>query len=308
VRLSANGYGPDCASANRPSAHPVPGAVCGGALHQAGAATPPDRCESIDEVREVARQLMRANEANPDPNTSVVIASATLLALFARERYGVGQQVFVNMLVANAYANGDDFLRYEGKPPRPTVDGELYGTHALHRLYPARAGWVFVDAPEDDAWRRLCACLGRADLADDARFATAAARADHDAALVGVLSAALAERDASDWEAAAAGAGVGCVRADAAEPGAFWATDPHVLANGFAPEADHAALGRVRRWGPLSTVNGGADRYGPGVLGGQHTDAILRELGHDDAAIRGLRAAGVVWSEEAVRPESPAAG
>lgn len=67
VWVSANGYGPDSPGARRPSAHPIPGAAVGGALYQAGADTPPTACESLQDIREVSRQLMRANEANPTP-------------------------------------------------------------------------------------------------------------------------------------------------------------------------------------------------------------------------------------------------
>ena len=79
----------------------------------------------------------------------MLVASATLLGLYAQQRYGVGQQIFVNMLTANAYANADDFIRYEGKQPRRQVDGELYGISALYRLYPTEQGWVFLAAPTD---------------------------------------------------------------------------------------------------------------------------------------------------------------
>ena len=112
-----NGYGPHGPSAKRPATHPVMGAAAGGVALQAGAALHRPNT-SLVEIRETARQLMTANEANPDPNTSVVAASAILVALAARDRHGVGQEVMVNMQVANAWANADDFLTYDGKPDR----------------------------------------------------------------------------------------------------------------------------------------------------------------------------------------------
>jgi len=297
IWVSANGYGPDSPSANRPSAHPVPGAVCGGAVMQAGAGMPPTDCDSLEAIREASRQLMRANEANPDPNTSVVIASATTLALLARKRFGVGQRVFVNMLVANGYANADDFLRYEGKTPRPEVDADLYGLSALYRLYEAQSGWVFLGILLDEEWSAFCQSVERRDLAADARFATRESRITHDDALVVELSTLFATRDADAWEALLVEAHVGCVRADAATPGQFWAEDTHVRANGLAPESEHPRLGALRRWGPLVTVDGGPDSYGPGVLAGQHTDQILREIGRSADEVVQLRETGVVWSE-----------
>jgi crotonobetainyl-CoA:carnitine CoA-transferase CaiB-like acyl-CoA transferase len=299
VWVSANGYGPDGPSARRPSTHPVAGAVAGGALYQAGSAMPPERCESLAEVREAARQLMRANEPNPDPNTSVVIASATLLALLAKRRFGVGQRVLVNMLAANAYANGDDFLSYRGKAPRPPVDAELHGLGACYRLYPAREGWVFLAAPSDAEWSALCAAAGRPELAADQRFTTAQARSRNEALLADALAALFRERHADAWEALLAPAGIGCVRADAAAPGRFFACDAHMLANGFSPPAVHRRLGELRRWGPLVTCNGGTERCGAGVLAGEDTDALLAEIGRSSAEITRLREAGIVGSEPA---------
>ena len=90
---------------------------------------------------------------------------------------------------------------------------------------------------------------------------------------------------------------MGCVQADAAGSGDFFAHDEHVLANDFSPIADHKRLGPVRRWGPLTTMAGGRDDYGPGVLAGQDTKAILAEVGRSPEEIERLRSEGVVWSE-----------
>ena len=296
IWVSANGYGPDAPGANRPSAHPIPGAAIGGALYQAGSAMPPAACEGLEEIREASRQLMRANEPNPDPNTGVLVASATLLGLYAQQRYGVGQQIFVNMLTANAYANADDFIRYEGKQPRRQVDGELYGISALYRLYPTEQGWVFLAAPTDAEWARFCA-HAHPELADDPRFASVAARDEHDAALVDVLTDVFATRPAAEWEALLGPQRVGCVVADAATAGQFFAHDPQILENDFAPLVHHQRMGEIRRWGPLTHMAGGRDDYGPGVLAGAETDAILREIGRSDDEIAELWSNRVVWAE-----------
>ena len=248
---------------------------------------PPAGCETIEEIREASRQLMRANEANPDPNTGLLVASATLLGLYAQRRYGVGQEIYVNMLTANAYANSDDFLRYEGKPSRRQVDGELYGTAPWYRLYQASEGWVFLAAPTDEEWSAFCA-EAAPELAD--------ARGQDEDALASAMSDVFSQAPASEWERRLTAVGVGCVRADAGNCGEFFSRDEHVLANGFSPIANHRRLGDVRRWGPLTTMAGGRDDYGPGVLAGQETDEILTEIGRGEDVER-LRSDGVVWSE-----------
>jgi crotonobetainyl-CoA:carnitine CoA-transferase CaiB-like acyl-CoA transferase len=298
IWVAVTGYGPDSPGARRPCAHPVAGASMGGACFQAGSGMPPERCNSMEELRDAARRLMRANEANPDPNTSVVITSAVLLGLVAREQRGIGQAISVNMLAANAYANADDMLRYAGKSARPTVDSDLLGLGPCHRLYRAREGWVFLTLPRERDWRAFRNACGSHAVFSDSRFATIKSRREYAEPLGEALEALFAERDAGSWQALLLSQGVGCVRADVST-GEFWMEDPHALAEGLAPEVEHARFGRTRRWGPLVVCNGGPGALGAGVLAGANTDALLRELGHDEDDIERLREQGVVASESA---------
>jgi crotonobetainyl-CoA:carnitine CoA-transferase CaiB-like acyl-CoA transferase len=295
IWVSLTGYGPGGPGADRPATHPCAGAATGGAGYQSGdAVTAP--CETLADVREISRQLVRANESNPDPCTAVVVAEAVVLALLARERFGVGQAVHVNMLTANMYANADDAVDYPGRPPRPTPDTELTGLRAGYRLHRTADGWLFLAVDGDAEWRRCCDALDAPGIADDERFATVAARAAHDEELDAVLAELLAARSAAEWEERMVAARVAGVRADASTPGPFFAHHEQVLANELSPECTHARFGTHRRWGPIVRVNGGGPA-GPGVLAGEHTDAILAGLGRSPADVATLRAARVVASE-----------
>ena len=82
------------------------------------------------------------------------------------------------------------------------------------------------------------------------------------------------------------------VQADEMSPGAFFAHDDQIRANDFAPECTHTRFGVHRRWGPVVRVNGGLGAYGPGVLAGEQTDAVLAGLHRTEeqiAALRGTR-------------------
>jgi crotonobetainyl-CoA:carnitine CoA-transferase CaiB-like acyl-CoA transferase len=297
VWLSANGYDPKSPGAQRPCSHPIAGAQCGGALYQAGAGMPPKGAADMPTLIDAARRLMRANEVNPDPNTSMLVATGAMLGLFAAERFGIGQRVNVNMMLANVYANFDDAVRYPGKPQRPPVDADLYGLHALYRLYRCAEGWVFLAVERDVEFKALCQAIGLAALADDSRFRDAKSRLANDAALAVQLTAAFLADGADAWESKLSRAGVGCVRADGGVAGEFWLSDSHVRATGLARECDHLRYGRYLRHGPLLNFSDSTVRCGAGTLAGQHTDALLRELGYDEAAIEQLRKDKVVWSE-----------
>ena len=216
-----------------------------------------------------------------------------MLGYYAAKRLGVGQQVFVDMMGANAYANHDDAIWYEGKPPRPPIDADVYGTSALYRLYRARTGWVFLAVVTDEEWRACCAEAHPA-LEADPRFATAEARRDHDADLAEALAACFATDDADAWEARLIPHGVGCVRADGQSVGSFWLNDPHVLANDLAPEAEHDIWGTYRRHGPHVKLHRTPGDLRGGSLGGDSTDALLAELGYDAATIADYRTRGLV--------------
>lgn len=293
VYVSAMGYGVDGPYAHRPSAHPIAGAASGGALWQAGGGWPPPTA-STEEIKEAARAFTRANEVNPDPSTSMAIATAALLGLYTQRIHGVGQQVDMNMFIANAYANADDFLSYEGKPPRQLVDPNLFGLHALYRLYPTADGWVFLACLTDAEWQEFCHAAGHADHAQDARFGTADLRRQNDDQLAQRIQAILAERTAEEWELLLTAADVACVRASHPMPGEFWDTDPHVRENGFVADVVHPQWGPMRRHGPLLIFSETPATPGPGTVAGQHTDAILRELGYDEESIARLSAERVV--------------
>ena len=306
VWVSVNGYGPDGPGARRPSAHPIPGAVCGGALMQSGVDWPPAEVASIDELREASRWFSRANEGNPDPNTSMCVATTAMLGLMARHQTGTGQRIFLSMLGANGYANAEDFLSYEGKPDRPTLDPALHGTSALNRLYRSQDGWVFLAAEGEASWNAL-ASAGVNGLGTDARFATAEGRREHDAALTAELEAMFALRDADEWERDLIAAGVGCVNAGGYDsPGAFLVHDEHAQANSLLTDAQHALWGDYQRWAPPSTFSATPGNPRAGVLAGEHTDELLAEAGYSPSEIEGLRADNVVWSEVPMELPEPA--
>jgi crotonobetainyl-CoA:carnitine CoA-transferase CaiB-like acyl-CoA transferase len=224
---------------------------------------------------------------NPDPNTAMVVTSAAMLGLYARHRLGVGQQIFVDMLGANAYANADNFLQFEDMPDREIPDGELYGTDALYRLYRCAEGWVFLAIVLDKEWRAFCARIEAPELVTDLRFNTREARRENRGALEALLTDLFATESADYWERFLGVAGLGCVRADGPLPGDFWLDDEHVKVGELTSPVHHARWGDMRRHGSLVRMHRTPGIPGPACLAGEHTDAILAELGYDAATVAG---------------------
>ncbi len=301
VYLYAGAYGSSGPHSRRPAAHPIPGALLGGALRQAGRGVvpPPDTPLSRAELKEVSHRLFRGNTSNPDENTGMAIATGLMLGLYARERTGEGQYIESSMLQANAFANLDEVYDFPGRPAYRYPDEGVHGLDALYRLYRTKAGWVFLACFFQREWEALCRAVGRPDLLDDPRFITKEARREHDLELTETVAGLLATRTAGGWEQALPAAGGACVTADSATMGAFLESDPHMVANQFIVEADRPHL----RFGPHLRVNhivqlaGMESRHGTGCLGGEHTDRILAELGYTDSDIAKLRDEKVVMSE-----------
>lgn len=285
VYLSANGYGPKGPGAKRPSSHPIPGAAMGGALYQSGRSIREPLLD-LDDLRETTRRLMLANEVNPDPNTSMVVCAAALLGLYAKRVRGQGQKIFVDMFLANAYANFDDCVAYPGKrSDRTGLGPDLRGPDPLYQLYPAKTGWVFLGLRRDSEWRSFAAMAGDS-LSGNASFATAAARTANADALRNALADLFKTEPAEVWESRATPLGLGCVVADAHSPSEFWLArkdDERYM------RASHNELtGPYYRHGPMVAFEFPKADFQTTPRAGAHTAAILAELGYDESRIEQL--------------------
>jgi crotonobetainyl-CoA:carnitine CoA-transferase CaiB-like acyl-CoA transferase len=299
IYVYAGGYGDSGPYSHRPAMHPIPGAICGGAMAQLGKNVLPSADEemSMADLKNVARMLGRANEGNPDPNSSMVISAACLMGLYARQRTGKGQYIVSTMIAANGYANADDFFDYEGKPSRSIPDGDGYGPHALYRLYETLNGWIFLACPMEEEWPRLCNALGIEELIQDRRFKESADRMNNDRVLVETLSSIFASRKSSDWETTLSQLDIACVEAEDSGPYQFYANDPQVEANQLTVNVDSLKWGSFWRHSPVLKFSQTKSTTGAAPLQGQHNESVLRELGYSDIQIEDFQSKKVLLAE-----------
>lgn len=231
-----------------------------------------------------------------DTGNGYLSALGIIQALYDRERTGEGQFVRTSILYAHLLNASMAWVSPDGTKAgeRPRVDAEGYGWNALYRLYQTAQGWLCVAVLTDTAWQSLTAAIGRDQLATDERFATAAARAEHDGELAVELAAVFLGRAAADWFATLDAAGVPCEISDQDYVLRLFA-DPDAERHQVTASFQHRVVGRMKMSGLGFDLSGtpGVLKGGP-VWPGLHSKAILAEVGYDDDEIAKLLESGAV--------------
>ncbi|HZB93271.1 MAG TPA: CoA transferase [Stellaceae bacterium] len=211
-----------------------------------------------------------------DIGAGMFAAFGILAALQARARTGRGQHVDTSL-----YEAGLAFGLYEAAHvfatgERPARLGQAHRGGAPYQVFRTRDGWVTIGPNTASLWRKFCAVIGRAELAEDPRFKDKAARVANRPALVALLEAVLIRESTAHWVDLlnAAGIPVGPVKT---YDEAF--ADPQTLAREMVTALDHPVAGRVQTLGipvKLSATPGQLRRPAPAL--GEHTEEILGEL------------------------------
>jgi crotonobetainyl-CoA:carnitine CoA-transferase CaiB-like acyl-CoA transferase len=284
---SGPGFGVGGPYGHRPAYAPTIGAGSGMARRNIGSDVPSAPDLAIAEIMEISARLASANMSvgTADGFSAVAVGAALALGLFGRARRGHSQESETTMLATMAHVLSEDMIEYARRAPAPRPDCDLYGLSALYRLYRAANGWVFLAVVTDRDWAALAGALG---LAADAR--------DDEEGLADALAARFVERPAAAWEAFLTGLDVGCVEVAAGPTHAVLMGDGGLGRElGFVTDVVHPVLGphprptALVRFSRSTTVDDGT---APGI--GQHTDAVLGELGYDAARRADLRRRGVI--------------
>jgi crotonobetainyl-CoA:carnitine CoA-transferase CaiB-like acyl-CoA transferase len=299
VYLNAPGYGVDGPYGHRPAYAPTIGAGTGLARRNAGQSIPEHADLTIDEVKENSLRLGTAalGVGHSDGFSALGTGTALALGLLARKRGGPGQSMLTTMLNTVAHAISEDMVEYEGRADAPSPDAKVLGLNARYRLYETADDWVFLAAPTRRDWELLSATLASyGDLAADERFSTEDSRACNDAALAEALGAILRNRSARQWEHDLTANDVACVVVEPTSPDAAIMQGNECLGRtmDIVVDLDHPVIGPYPRLKPLARLSRSAGLTGGAPLLGQHTNAVLAELGYSDEQINDLRARGVI--------------
>ena len=216
-------------------------------------------------------------------------AMAIAAALVRRDRDGVGHFLDVSMLETALTAMG-------WVVSEQLITGRDAGRHGNDNAASSPSGTFRTgDGPLNIAantqvqFEALCDVLGRTDLVADARFATRAERKRHRAALTTELESALATASAAHWEARLATVSVPAGRVLSLGEALSQA---QIQRRGLVHEVDVHLPSRSRVSVLGSAVHVDGASLGPSSDPprlGEHTGAILNELGYSDNDVRTLR-------------------
>ncbi|WP_165367377.1 CaiB/BaiF CoA transferase family protein [Phytoactinopolyspora endophytica] len=175
-----------------------------------------------------------------DKVCGILMALATLSALFARARDGEGQWVDVPMVDNMAAFNLVEHLAgFTFIPP----DGDAGWPRSLsphRRPHAARDGWACVMPYTDEDWRKFLVLAQRIDLVETDRFATAANRNEHDDEAQSVIAEFVAARSVREIITDCASIGVACAEVRTLES---LLKDDYLASRGVIEEAVHPEAG-----------------------------------------------------------------
>ena len=215
-----------------------------------------------------------------------------LAALLERNRTGRGRHIDVSMLESLVeWTSYPLYYAFDGAAPPPRT-GAAHATIYPYGPFPTGdGGTVLLGLQNEREWVSFCeVVLRRPELATDPRFAGNARRSAERTALRALIVEAFAALTAPQVTARLDAARIANARVNTMHE--VW-EHPQLAARDRWREVD-TAVGPVPALLPPGV--GGADkpRMDPVPDLGEHTDAILGELGYDPRQIRELHAAGVV--------------
>ena len=234
-------------------------------------------------------EMAKAGCSIADIAAGMYAYSNILAALIERGRTGRGKRIDVSMLESMVEWMGFPmYYAFDDAAPPPRA-GAAHATIYPYGPFPTGDGkTVMLGLQNEREWQVFCAkVLGRPDLANDDRFSANPLRVEHRDALRAIIVERFATLDAAQLVALLEDAQIA-----------------NAQVNGMAEVWAHPQLKARGRWTEVATPAGAVPallppglteaRMAPIPALGEHSEAVLAELGYDAAQIAQLRHDGVI--------------
>jgi len=241
---------------------------------------------------EADRPGYRLGVAITDMVAGLYCAQGITAALLARERSGEGQRVDIGMLDTTAALLTYQAANWFTTGKTPLRQGNRHATIAPYETFTTADGEIVIAVGNDEIWKRFCPAAGLPELADDPRFATNKDRMENYQDMRPPIDRVFRTATNAEWIARLNAAGV--ANGEVRDIGQML-NDPQLAAREMVQTLMHPTIGATRVIGaPIKlSATPASLRSAPPVLG-QHTDAVLAEIGYSPADISGLRDTRVV--------------
>jgi crotonobetainyl-CoA:carnitine CoA-transferase CaiB-like acyl-CoA transferase len=235
---------------------------------------------------------MRVGVPIIDILTGMYASIAICAALANREKTGEGQHIDMALLdTAMAFLSiqGMSYLTTGHAPGRI---GNTHPTIVPYQVIPTQDGAVVLACGNDNLFQKFCKAADCEHLASDPRFSKNASRVQHREALDAILNELFSKRTTKAWVALLEEAGVPNGPINTIHE-AF--EEEQVKARGIRFDLPHPLAGFVPQIAsPMRFSSTTIHHEVPPPTLGQHTDAVLKDLGLSDLQIAELRAGGAI--------------
>jgi len=231
-----------------------------------------------------------------DEITGVFLAYGVIAALYAREKFGIVQEVTTSQLMANMH------LLHYAMAPFCIMGKELprqeraRARNPLTNWYKCQDGrWICLGMFQPDRyWEDFCEVTGLSELVEDPRFEDNEKRAENCEELVAIFDRVFATKTYDEWEAILKPGGkflFSRINTISDLP-----SDPQVTANDMFIDYDHPDLGPVKFLGQAVNFSKtpGAFRFPAPALGEHNEEILSRVCGDSPQEIAGFKDEGVI--------------
>jgi formyl-CoA transferase len=221
-----------------------------------------------------------------------LLALGVMMALFQRHTTGEGRWVHTSLLEAMVFMLDFQASRWLLANEVAGQAGNDHPTSIPTGVFPTADRPITLAASSPRQWERFCEALGRPEWKERQEWSTRDGRSRDRAAINAAIAEVTREKPSLHWVEVLDTAGIPCGPINTIDQ-VF--ADPQVQHLGLARPAMHPRLGKQHLVGTPINLSGIEDSVRqPTPDAGEHTAAILAELGYDAAAIAALRDKGVV--------------